>query len=172
MIVWRNSMNDPSNKLTKFELLDQIRVERGRLEDLLTQLTHPEMLMPGVDGEWSVKDALAHISTWERWMIRWTGNLLRGEMPDTPVTWDVERMNAETFARVREIPLEEVLEEFQKSYLDALNLVENLDEEQLQIHYSDKWPMGALWTGIADNMNSHYRDHRNDILKWIEKRKG
>ena len=58
-------MNAQTEKMTKSELLNQIRTERGQLEETLARLTHAQMLLPGVDGEWSVKDALAHISTWE-----------------------------------------------------------------------------------------------------------
>lgn len=164
-------MNDKIKKMTKPELLEQIRAERGRLEETLARLTHPQMLRPGVDGKWSVKDALAHISTWERWMIRWTNCLLGGQKPDTPEPWDVEQMNAGTYARVKEIPLGEVLEEFRQSYWDALAHVESLSEGQLQTVYADTWPRGPLWSGVAANMNWHYKEHRTDIQKWLETQK-
>jgi hypothetical protein len=164
-------MNEQINKITKQELLEQIRFERGLLEETLARLTHPQMLLPGVDGEWNVKDALAHISTWERWMIRWTNSLLRGEKPDTPEPWDIEQMNAETYRQVKEFPLAVVLEEYRRSYWDSLALAEHLSEEQLQTDYSATWPMGPLWTGIAANTNWHYKEHRTDIQKWLETQK-
>jgi hypothetical protein len=164
-------VNDQIKKMTRYELLKQIRNERGYMDKILARLTHAQMLIPGVDGRWSVKDALAHISTWERWMICWTNSLLRGEKPETPEPWDVEKMNEETYARVKEIPLAEVLEEFRLSYWDCLALVECLREEQLQTIYKDTWPMGPLWTGIAANMNWHYKDHRTDIQRWLKNRK-
>lgn len=164
-------MNDKIEKLTKHELLDQIRSEHGLLEETLARLTHAQMLLPGVDGEWSVKDALAHISTWERWMILWTNSLLRGDKPETSEPWDVERMNADTYARVKEIPLADVLEEFRLSYWDSVTLAEGLNEKQLQTNYTDTWPMGPLWTGIAANTNWHYKQHRTDIQQWLKKKK-
>jgi hypothetical protein len=164
-------MNMQIPKIAKQELLEQIRSERGLLEGTLARLTHAQMLLPGVDGKWSVKDALAHISTWERWMIRWTNSLLQGNKPDTPEPWDIEHMNAGTYHRVKDFPLAEVLEEFRQSYWDSLALVEQLSEEQLQTIYSDTWPLGPLWTGIAANMNWHYKEHRADIQKWLETQK-
>ncbi len=164
-------MDDHIEHLTKNELLDQIRTERGRLEETLARLTHPQMLLPGVDGEWSVKDTLAHISTWERWMIRWTNSLLRGEKPDTPDPWDIDRMNAETYARVKELSLATVLEEFRQSYWDSLALAESLKEEQLQTVYTDTWPMGPLRLGVAANTCFHYKEHRTDIQKWLKSKK-
>jgi hypothetical protein len=164
-------MNEQNSKITKQELLEQIRVERGLLEGTLARLTHAQMLLPGVDGKWSVKDALAHISTWERWMILWTNSLLKSEKPETPEPWDIEQMNARTYIRVKEIPLAEVLEEFRQSFWDSLELFETLSEEQLQTVYSDSWPMGPFWTGIAANTNWHYKEHRADIQKWLETQK-
>ena len=161
-------MNEQISKITKRELLEQIRIERGLLEGTLARLTHAQMLLPGVDGNWNVKDALAHISTWERWMIRWTNSLLQGKKPDTPEPWDVERMNAGTYARVKELPLAEVLEEFRQSYWDSWALAESLNEEQLQTIYPDTWPMGPLWTGVAANTNWHFKEHRTDIQNWLE----
>ena len=163
-------MDDQIN-LTRSELFGQIRAERRQLEVTLARLSHAQMVLPGVDGEWNVKDALAHISTWERWMISWTNSLLQGEKPDTPEPWDVERMNAGTFARVKGTPLADVLEEFRQSYWDSLALAESLSEQQLMTIYSDSWPMGPLWTGIATNTNWHYKEHRLDIQKWLETQK-
>jgi hypothetical protein len=152
---------------TKSELLAQIRDERRKLETLLATLTPAQMLQPGASGTWSVKDVLAHISAWERRMLAWTGSHLRGEPPHVPLPWDVERMNAEAHARDGGRPLEEVLEEFSRTYQESLTLAESLSEAQLQTEYNDTWPMGALWTGVTANMNWHYKEHREDIEKWL-----
>jgi hypothetical protein len=161
-------MSDQIEHLTKHELLDQIRAEHGHLEETLADLTHAQMQLPGVDGDWSVKDALAHISAWERCMIRWVGSLLRNEEPAIPLPWDVDRMNAETYTLVKDKPLAEVLEEFRQSYRDSLAFTESRSEEQLQTVHADTWPMGLLWTGIAANTNWHYKEHHTDIQKWLK----
>jgi hypothetical protein len=161
-------MTTPQN-LNKSELLAQIRDEHQKLEALLAGLSPDQMIRPGADGVWSVKDVLAHIATWEGWMREWTASHVRGEAPRVPEQWDVDRMNAETYARVKEIPLAEVLAEFRHSYLESLALVESLGEAQLQTEYSTTWPLGLLWTGVAANMNWHYQEHRKDIQKWLAK---
>ncbi len=164
-------MTDQTEHMTKKELLEQIRIERGQLEETLARLTHPQMLIPGVVGEWTVKDTLAHISTWERWMIQWISSLIRSEKPDTPEPWDIDRMNAGIFVRVKNFSLSDVLEEFRQSYWDSLALAEGLSEEQLQMVYNDTWPVGPLWLGVAANTNYHYRDHRMDIQRWLDSQK-
>jgi uncharacterized protein (TIGR03083 family) len=161
-------MSEPPESMTKSELLGQIREERRQLEELLATLSPEQMLRPGTCGEWSIRDVLAHISAWERRMLAWTGSHLRGEPPDVPLPWDVERMNAEAHALGRDRPLADVLEEFRRSYRESLALAESLNEAQLQTVYAETWPMGALWTGVAANMNWHYKEHRADIEKWLK----
>jgi hypothetical protein len=78
-------------------------------------------------------------------------------------------MNTETYNQVKDKPLSEVQAEFRQSYQDSLELVKSLSEDQLQVTYSDTWPMGPLWTGIAENMNWHFKEHRSDILEWLGK---
>lgn len=160
-------MSERSEQINKPELLERIRTERARLEGILARMTVEQMLLPGASGEWTVKDVLAHISAWEGWMVRWTDMHLRGEAPDVPLPWDVERMNAGTFALAKDKPLAEVLEEFRQSYQDALALAESLSKDQLQTEYTDTWPMGPLWTGVAANTFWHYKQHRESIEAWL-----
>ena len=50
---------------TRDELINDILVERRRLEKNLSKLSGTDMLQQGVVGEWSIKDILAHIVAWE-----------------------------------------------------------------------------------------------------------
>jgi hypothetical protein len=162
-------MSDKIEQMTRSEVLLRIRDERRALERVLARVTHQQMLLPGVSGEWSIKDTLAHISAWERNMIRWIGSLLREEYPDTPDPYEVDRINAGIHEQVRDKPLAEVLAEFRESYHGALSLAESLSEEQLQIEVNNTWPHGPLWLGVAANMNYHYQEHRADIESWLQK---
>ena len=51
---------------SKAEFLNDIQVERKRLERNLNNLTAIDMTQQGVVGEWSVKDVLAHLVAWEQ----------------------------------------------------------------------------------------------------------
>ena len=160
-------MNEKFDSMNKTELLQQISDERRALEEVLARLSPAQMLLPGVDGEWSIKDVLAHISAWEQRMLDWIGCYMRGEPPVIPLPWDVERMNTEAFTVDKNKTLARVLEEFHQSCRDSLALAEHLTEEQLQTRYPDTWPMGPLWLGVAANTNFHYEEHRSDIETWL-----
>jgi hypothetical protein len=51
---------------SKAELIKDIQVERQRLEKVLATLSKDEMTRPGVIGESTVKDILAHLVAWEQ----------------------------------------------------------------------------------------------------------
>lgn len=63
---------------SKAELLATLRAERVRWEALLAEVDGARMTEPGVEGEWSVKDAIAHITVYERWLVEWLGAARRG----------------------------------------------------------------------------------------------
>jgi hypothetical protein len=55
-----------NGQITKAELLTMIRTARARWETLLAEIPLALLTEPGVIGEWSIKDIIAHISWGER----------------------------------------------------------------------------------------------------------
>ncbi len=51
--------------MTKDELIKKIETEWDNLQAALDGLTEEQMHQPGVVGEWSIKDILAHITAWQ-----------------------------------------------------------------------------------------------------------
>ncbi|MGD8586077.1 MAG: ClbS/DfsB family four-helix bundle protein, partial [Chloroflexota bacterium] len=79
---WRKT--HPTRYLNKGKILARIRTERRRLEQNLELLDEAQMLRPGVVGDWSVKDILAHLADWECRFLGWYRAGQRGEVPETP----------------------------------------------------------------------------------------
>ena len=69
-------MDEPK---TKAELVDAMRAKRAAWEALLDEVGEARMIEPGVDGEWSVKDVIAHVTVYERWTLNRLQPGLRGE---------------------------------------------------------------------------------------------
>lgn len=151
---------------TKAELLATIRAERRALEAAVEALDEVQMLEPVLDGGWSVKDTLAHITAWEQLMIGWVGEALHGVVPERPVAGDdwVDVLNARLYEENAEKPLAEVREAFAASYDEAVALVERVEEEDLFDPERFAWRDGSpLWHMVAANTNWHYKDHREAI---------
>ena len=159
--------------MTKADLLDQIRSERQALEANLAGLSEEQMLKPGVEGEWSVKDILIHIVAWEQRMISWVNQSLTGvpvQMLPQGYTWDdLDRWNQETYLKHRDDSLADVLAQFSSSYREALSTAGSVEENTLLDPERFAWREGKpLWPVVAANTCWHYRDHRKSIGAWLE----
>jgi hypothetical protein len=71
--------------MRKAEVIDRLRTTRGELEELLAAMTSAQMQRPGVAGDWSVKDVLAHIL----WYAREELELIRESGAAASALWDV-----------------------------------------------------------------------------------
>jgi hypothetical protein len=131
--TWRSdSMPQPK---TKAQVLKRLQTERSRLEQNLARLTQEEMLQPGVVGEWSVKDVLAHLGDWIARMSVWVEAARRGETvycPDPDFTWkQIDRLNQHIYEAHRDQPLNEVLAYFRATFNQFISMVEAMPEEEM-----------------------------------------
>ncbi len=69
---------------TTAEILAASRQEHDALEQLLAPLTPGQMMQPGIVGEWSAKDVLAHLTEWEQMVLGWYHAGQAGETPALP----------------------------------------------------------------------------------------
>jgi uncharacterized protein (TIGR03083 family) len=144
----------------KAELLEQVRATHQALESLLSGLDPSQMTQPGVNGEWSVKDVLAHITWWEQHTLRRlrTGHDdLYADGVDVPATTD--RANAEVFAANRARPLDAVLADFAASYQEVLAALEALLDAAL----ADP----DLYDAVAWDTFRHYPEHTAMLAAWL-----
>ena len=161
--------------MDKEGILLRIQTERRWLEKNLASLNDKEMIEPGVTGDWSVKDILAHLVDWEQRFLGWYQAGLRGEIPQTPapgITWkELDKLNQMIFAQYENQPLAEVKAEFQASYQQVLQTVK-------AIAHDDIFPVGRFaWTGksnlaayILANTTNHYRWAKTQIRRWMHTR--
>jgi uncharacterized protein (TIGR03083 family) len=151
-----------TKQTSKTGLLEDIRIQRARLETAIASLTRSEMTLPGVVGDWSVKDVLAHLAAWERFFLGWyeAGRSGVQAMP-TPVGMSrnaIDALNADIYKRNRRRSLDSVVADFRSSHQALLTVVRSIPEQEMfaRGHYA--------WTGkltladyIAGNTCNHYR---------------
>jgi hypothetical protein len=149
---------------TRHELLAELDQEWAKIERTCFSLSEDELLKPGVQGEWSVKDILCHISAWEKYLLDRLSYVLSGQKPQYPPmqTWDdVHRFNAQVYQQNKDRPLTSVIIEFRSLYRGLMTVLEALDDELLEQPYSydftaDKLTLLQL---IRANTCEHYREH-------------
>jgi hypothetical protein len=158
--------------MTKEKLIQEIHDERMRLEKTLEEVSELQMVMPGVMDDWTVKDFLAHITVWEQRMIAWLEQTLRNEVPEMlppGLTWDdLDQWNEETYQKHRHQDLGEVLADFELSYKQSLEVVDNISEDDLIDPERFPWREGRpLWVMVAANTSWHYKEHEETISAWL-----
>jgi uncharacterized protein (TIGR03083 family) len=159
--------------MTKETLLQEIRVERRRLETNLARLSDEEMLRPGICEFWTAKDLLAHLLDWEQRFLGWYAAGRRGETPELPapgLTWgQLDELNRQVYEAHRDRPLDEVRAQFAASYAELLAAVESMSPEEIiePGHYA--WTGGGeLGHFIAANSSHHYRWAKDELRQWMK----
>ncbi len=147
---------------TKSSLLEAIRAERGVLEAKIAGITPAECVYPGTMGDWSVKDILQHLVDWEQRWIGWYEAGKRGESVHTPApgyTWrQMGELNELHRQKHIDRLLEDVLEDFQSSYTQIMQIVEKIPEaEMLAVNLYSWTGRLPLIAWISGNTCEHYR---------------
>jgi hypothetical protein len=153
---------------SKADLLGLIRKERKALEKQIATLSLEQMTDPGVLGEWSVKDVLAHLVEWEQMFLGWYRAGQDGEVPHTPAEgykWNqLPALNQMIYERYQGCSLEEVSGLFESSFREIFHTVEGMTEDELFQSSCYAWTnKHALVGWIESNTSSHYLWARNGI---------
>lgn len=158
--------------MDKANVLETMQAERAKLDGLLATLSAEQMCQTALEHEWSVKDVLAHIATWERRCVNWIQAGLRGERPDKPekgYTWEeLDTLNEKTFLGNRERTLDDVQADSHLAYQQLLEQVQALSEDDITNPQRFPWTDGrGLIPFIAANSYEHYQEHFEQIHKWL-----
>jgi hypothetical protein len=126
---------------TRIELDRAVAAYEGRLDTAL-------------DGDWTVRDAVAHIAVWERMAARKIAGtpLPIGEEIATRQPWNLDRFNDAMRELLRTLSDDEILSEFAGAYQSLLAAVEGADE-------ADCAPKGKVWEAIDEDGAGHYHYH-------------
>ena len=111
----------------------QMEDARERLLASFEGLSDEEMVLPGVCGEWSVRDVLAHVAAWDRANSEAFGMMLKGERPTLLDLDDEETdaFNAEHHEQTKDASIEEVVKELDASREEMLGVLRKIDNAAL-----------------------------------------
>jgi hypothetical protein len=161
---------------TKQGLLEAIEIEGKALEQLLAGLTPAQMTQPGLVGEWSVKDVLAHLLEWHHMVLNWHSAGLQGKIPATPsetFNWaQLPQLNQQIYEKHCNRPLADIQKELKASHEKTVGTIQGLSEEELFRRGYYAWTKNnTLGTYFVSNTSSHYRWARTSIKKGLKAKK-
>lgn len=151
--------------MEKGDLIRRIESARRDWDELLDQVDDGLALRPGAEGELSAKDIIAHVTWYEREVVK----MLRIRTMDGADLWAVgpDERNAAIHREVRGMSLEDARAESAGVYAALMEQLELLPEEAYHdaARFTDMPPDWVPWKLIAGNTIWHYPDHTGSIRR-------
>ncbi|MFQ5976858.1 MAG: DinB family protein [Candidatus Heimdallarchaeota archaeon] len=149
--------------MNKAELLASLKTERKQWDVFLAGMDEDRITQVLIEGEWSVKDIIVHVTWYEREIVE----LFRSRALNGSELWELppDQRNSIIFEQNRHRALQEVLIESQQVFQELLLAVESLSEEDLvdPQKFSGMPTDWLPWKIIASNSFEHYQQHLSKI---------
>jgi hypothetical protein len=158
---------------SKTDLLIAIEKEKGALDAQLESMDDVHKIVSGIVGVWSVKDVLAHLTAWQQMCLTWYRAGLRDEIPVVPAPgfkWNqTPELNQRIYEEFRDIPLDEILSQFEASHQEILGVIQLLSNKDMFSAGRYRWTKkNTLGTYIVSATSSHYLWARKEIRKGMK----
>jgi hypothetical protein len=156
--------------MTKQELITNLETARQRLEKAIEPLTPEQMMTERALGDWSVKDALAHLAVWTARCVTVVFSAEQGIKPrEIDAMLDqYEALNAADYMTQKERPLELILADLRGAHKQLLRRLNAWDEADLFSTSYCPWLRGkSLADFLTGEVPGHDTDHAQQIEQWI-----
>lgn len=152
------------------EIAERIRAGHDELFALIDPLTSEELMRPGVNSEWSLKDLIGHIGTYEWFVAEFFRKRGWPEMPSEIDLPDLDERNAAIYQWLKDRPLDRIRDEEVTAYAGLIEVVAGLDDADFEDRRRLGLPDGPEWqteSFVAGNSYDHYREHIGEVRRWV-----
>jgi hypothetical protein len=126
-------------------------------------LSKPQLMVAGVMDNWSVKDILAHVTTWEEEALKYLPLILTEGKPPRYIQYGgIDAFNAKMAEQNRDMELSDVLRQLDETHHRLLDYLQSVPEE----HFTRETPFRHR---LRLDTYSHYRLHARAIWEWRER---
>lgn len=147
-------------------LLRRLDKAWAALRESYVGLSDSQLTEPGVTGDWSVKDILAHVTTWEGEALKHLPLIIAGGRPPRYVRYGgIDAFNAKTTEEKRGLSLLEVLRQLDDTHGRLIDFVQRTPEAQFTRDTRFR-------RRLRLDTYSHYPKHAEAIREWREQRLG
>jgi uncharacterized protein (TIGR03083 family) len=134
------------------------------LQESYAGLTDLQLEEPGVVGDWSVKDILAHVTIWEQEALRYLPLIMEGGTPPRYKTYGgIDAFNARMIEERRGLSLSEVRAQLEETHEQLVDFVANVPMDHLSSATRAR-------KRLRLDTYSHYPEHTTAILEWRQRR--
>jgi hypothetical protein len=143
------------------QLLTKLDKEWRTFRDSYAGLSEAQLTTPGVTGKWSVRDILAHVSTWEEEALKSLPLILAGGRPPTyrAQYGGIDGFNAQMTEKKRALSLNDVLKQADEIHQRLIEYLLTVPEEQFtrETRFRRRLRLDTY---------SHYPKHAGAITNW------
>jgi uncharacterized damage-inducible protein DinB len=155
---------------TMTNLTESLNRDRAMLLDAIKDLPDDLLDQKGVVGEWSIKNVLAHLVSWERAVTDFLPErIATGVRPAifAVIGPDEDGWNAQQVALREHLTPQEQLGEFERTRQALLQVLRDTGEETLNREHP--WPewQGTVAGYILDSVGGHESEHREAVLAGV-----
>jgi hypothetical protein len=148
------------------QLLNKLDKAWAAFKESYTGLSELQLTEPGVTGDWSVKDILAHVTTWEEEALKYLPLISKGGRPPRYITYGgIDAFNAKMTEQKGGLSLADVLRQLDETHGRLIDYVQSVPEEQFtrETRFRRRLRLDTY---------SHYPIHARAIREWRERSAG
>jgi len=151
--------------VNKSRLLSRLDKAWNALKASYSDLSESQMMESGVTGAWSIKDIIAHVTTWEEESLKHLPLILAGKRPPRySFTYGgIDSFNAQTTEAKRNLSLAEVLRQRDHTHDRLTDFLQRIPEDQF-------FRETRFRRRLRNDAYGHYRKHTVAIRKWRKSR--
>ncbi|OGO26266.1 MAG: hypothetical protein A2136_09400 [Chloroflexi bacterium RBG_16_54_11] len=149
----------------------------NRWQKLLSNMSEEQFTAPLVPSQWSVKDVIAHLWSWQQVSVARMQAALQGKDPEYPGWWerfgpdpeeDVDRTNAWLYEASRDKAWRQVHADWKEQFERYVGLARLVPEEDLL--ELGKFPWMGNYALVASAMGSlgHHEEHLEILAKYLQ----
>src|SRR5258708_20328720 len=149
--------------MDKQQLLKQLEKAWTAIKESYAGLSDSQMTEPGVMDNWSVKDILAHVTTWEEEALKYLPLIITGGRPPRYIqSGGIDAFNAQMTEQKRGLALSDVLRQLDETHRRLIDYIQSVPEEHITRETRFRHSLRL-------DYYTHYPEHPNAIREWRER---
>ncbi len=154
-------MSMSEDQVTK--LVKRVDTAWAAFQESYADVPHAQLVEPSVMGDWSVKDILAHVTTWEEEALTHLPLIIAGGRPPRYVTYGgIDAFNAQMTEQKRGLSLSDVQRQLDDTHRQLIDFIQSAPADQLTRETRARRRLRLDTYG-------HYPLHAEAIREWRER---
>jgi hypothetical protein len=143
------------------QLLKRLNKAWSDFQESYAGFSDSQLLVPSVTGKWSVRDIIAHVTTWEEEALKHLPTVLRGGKPPrySEVYGGIDAFNARMTELKKGLSLPEVLQQMTNTHRQVIDFLDTIPERSFRTETRFRHRLRL-------DTYSHYPKHAHAVRKW------